>query len=157
MLDINGIQMNGAQDSTKPTSYFYEHTVTNGAPASINGESNGIPPADAYNNVEHVENVTIPLNNVPAFTPQRKLRIVTIGAGYAGMTLAQKIQHKYAKEMEKYAVEHVIFESKTSPGGTWIANTYPGVMCDVPSAIYVSYYCTFVNLGATHSALGVPL
>ena len=123
----------------KSTSYFYDCTDndgSNGAPAAVNGDINAIPPPQAHNQSEHMSNVTIPLNNVPAFTPSKRLRIVTIGAGYAGMTLAQKIQHKYAQEMDKY-IHHTIFEAKDSVGGTWIANTYPGVMCDVPSAIYV--------------------
>ena len=99
-------------------------------------ETNGIPPADAYTHPEHVESITTPLNDVPAFTPTKKLRVVTIGAGYAGMTLAQKLQHKYAEEMGEI-VDHTIYESKDQVGGTWIANTYPGVMCDVPAMIYV--------------------
>lgn len=124
-------------DQTQPTSYFYNHEARNGTPTSVNGVSNGIPPPEAYNDIEYMRNITVPLNDVPAFTPKRKLRVVTIGAGYAGLTLAQKIQHKYAKEMNNY-VEHIIFEAKECVGGTWVANTYPGVMCDVPSAIYVN-------------------
>ena len=136
MPDVNGI--NGHHEPgfkrTEPTSYFYGESTSNGAPQSVNGSD--VPPAEAYNDVEYMRNITVPLNNVPAFTPKRKLRVVTIGAGYAGMTLAQKIQHKYEKQMDQY-VEHVIYEAKDCVGGTWVANTYPGVMCDVPSAIYV--------------------
>jgi hypothetical protein len=96
----------------------------------------GIPPAQARQNSEYVKHITIPLNEANAFTPRKKLRVVTIGAGYSGMTLAQKLQHKYAEEMDQM-VEHVIYEARDTVGGTWDANTYPGVMCDVPSAIYV--------------------
>lgn len=132
------------------------HTLTNGFPngnhengapskGSTRGaigeksereDTNGIPPAEAYTHPRHVESITIPLNNVPAFTPTKKLRVVTIGGGFAGMTLAQKLQHKYAEEMGQI-VDHTIYESKDQVGGTWIANTYPGVMCDVPAMIYV--------------------
>lgn len=80
--------------------------------------------------------VKIPMNDVPAFTPSKKLRVVTIGAGYSGMILAHKLQYKYEKEFADL-VEHTIFESKDDAGGTWIANSYPGVACDVPSHIYV--------------------
>ena len=98
-------------------------------------ESNGIPPAELHSNPDYIKKITIPLNDTIAFKPRKKLRVVTIGAGYSGMTLAQKLQHKYAEEMDKI-VDHVIYEGRDDSGGTWDANTYPGVMCDVPSAIY---------------------
>ncbi|KAI9713061.1 MAG: hypothetical protein M1820_001046 [Bogoriella megaspora] len=103
----------------------------------MNGDDafNGIPPPDAYAHPKHMEEITIPLNDVPAFTPTRKLRIVTIGAGYAGMIMAHRLQYEHAEEMGRL-VEHTIYESKDCVGGTWVANTYPGVMCDVPSMIY---------------------
>ncbi|OAL31040.1 hypothetical protein AYO20_08461 [Fonsecaea nubica] len=82
------------------------------------------------------DSITIPMHNVPAFTPSKKLRVVTIGAGYSGMIFAHKLQYTYAKEFDTL-VEHTIFESKSNAGGTWIANSYPGVQCDVPSHIYV--------------------
>ena len=103
-----------------------------------NGQTNGyhdIPPAELHGDPEYVKRITIPLNDVPAFTPTRKLRIVTIGAGYSGMMMAQKMQHKYAEEMGKLT-ETVIYEACSTVGGTWNVNTYPGVRCDVPSAIY---------------------
>jgi hypothetical protein len=98
--------------------------------------ADGTLPAEAHEDSEYVKRITIPLNEANAFTPGKKLRMVTIGAGYSGMTLAQKFQHKYAEEMDQI-VEHVIYEARDSVGGTWGVNTYPGVMCDVPSAIYV--------------------
>lgn len=97
-----------------------------------------IPPADLHNNPEYIKSITIPLNETTAFTPRKKLRVVTIGAGYSGMTLAQKLQHKYAEELNTI-VDHVIYEARDTLGGTWDANTYPGVQCDVPSAIYVCF------------------
>lgn len=71
----------------------------------------------------------------PAYKP-RKLRIVTIGAGYSGLTLAHKFQHQHA-ELQNF-IEHTIYEARSELGGTWLVNTYPGVVCDVPSHIYVS-------------------
>jgi len=100
------------------------------------GDHIKMPPAELHVKYDYMKDITIPLNDVPAFTPRKKLRIVTIGAGYAGMILAEKLQYKYAKEMDEI-LEHTIFEAKDCVGGTWVANTYPGVMCDVPSAIYV--------------------
>jgi len=78
----------------------------------------------------------IPLNEVPAYTPGKKLRVVTIGAGYSGLTLAHKLRHQHP-EMEAL-VDHTIYEARHEIGGTWLVNTYPGVVCDVPSHIYVS-------------------
>lgn len=78
---------------------------------------------------------SVPLRDVPAYTPMRKLKIVTIGAGFSGLLFAHKLQHQYA-EMQNL-VEHKIIESREEIGGTWLVNTYPGIQCDVPAHIYV--------------------
>ncbi len=127
---VQHLQVNGSHEPN--------HT-DNDLEGSGSGQSNGvsdIPPAELHDNPEYIKRITIPLNETTAFSPRKKLRVITIGAGYSGMTLAQKLQHKYGQEMNKI-VEHVIYEASDNPGGTWGANTYPGVMCDVPSAIYV--------------------
>lgn len=82
-------------------------------------------------------NTTPKLKNQPAYTPTRKLRVVTMGAGYSGLTLAHKFQHQQPDLQD--ILEHTIYEARADIGGTWIANTYPGVVCDVPSHIYVSW------------------
>jgi hypothetical protein len=99
---------------------------------SIPTDSNGQIPSfntDALNGDASNENgsylgksARIPLHNVPAFTPSKKLRVVTIGAGFSGMIFAHKLQYTYAKELGDL-VEHTIFESRAETGGTWIANT----------------------------------
>ncbi|EMD01190.1 hypothetical protein BAUCODRAFT_29631 [Baudoinia panamericana UAMH 10762] len=104
------------------------HTFT------VDGE-NQIPPAEAHNRADYVRKITIPLNDAPAWTPTRRLRVAIIGAGYSGMMMAHKLQHKYADEMGGL-LDFVIYEARNTVGGTWDANTYPGVRCDVPSAIY---------------------
>ena len=78
----------------------------------------------------------IPVHDQLAFTP-RKLRVITVGAGFSGLMVAQKFQHRYP-EMQNI-VEHKIFEARNDIGGTWLLNTYPGVQCDVPSHIYVRF------------------
>ncbi|KAI9657476.1 MAG: hypothetical protein M1821_003158 [Bathelium mastoideum] len=60
----------------------------------------------------------------------RKLRVLTIGAGVSGILMAYKIQ----KEVQN--VEHVIYEKNTEIGGTWLENRYPGCACDIPSHAY---------------------
>ncbi len=94
-------------------------------------------PLERYTQADAFANV-IPLYNVPAFTPTKKLRVITVGAGFSGLIFAHKVQHEYVKEMSEL-VEHVIYETKDVVGGTWFNNTYPGVQCDVPSVIYVCF------------------
>lgn len=72
--------------------------------------------------------------DVPSYTPRKKLKVVTVGAGFSGLLFAHKLQHQYP-EMEAL-VEHKILESRTELGGTWLVNTYPGIQCDVPAHIY---------------------
>ncbi|KAJ9144525.1 flavin-binding monooxygenase-like protein [Pleurostoma richardsiae] len=61
----------------------------------------------------------------------RRMRVVTVGAGYSGILLAYRIQ----KELEN--VEHVIYEKNGEVGGAWLENRYPNCACDVPSHSYV--------------------
>lgn len=49
--------------------------------------------------------------------------------------MAHKFQHRFPEMRE--IVEHKIFDMRDDVGGTWLANHYPGVQCDVPAHIYV--------------------
>jgi hypothetical protein len=120
-----------------------------------NGDT--IPPASAHARSQYMEEITVPLNNVPAFTPTKKLKVAIVGAGYSGLIMAHKLMYERIKETEMI-LDFTIFEAKKVPGGTWVDNTYPGgmlgcgpfevttmlislaVMCDVPSAIYVCFW-----------------
>ena len=86
-----------------------------------------------------LEDICIPMVDVPAYS-HRRLRIVTIGAGFSGLVLAHKIQHEFP-DLQDF-IDHTIFELQDDVGGTWKVNTYPGVQCDVPAHIYVSVSCT---------------
>lgn len=55
-------------------------------------------------------------------------RIAIVGAGLGGLCAA--IQARKAGH------EIVIYESANDVGGTWRANRYPGVACDVPAILY---------------------
>ena len=77
---------------------------------------------------------SIPMHDQLAFTP-RKLRVITVGAGFSGLMMAHKFQHRFP-EMDAL-IDHTIYEKRHEVGGTWLVNTYPGVQCDVPSHIYV--------------------
>ncbi|KIW80202.1 hypothetical protein Z517_06817 [Fonsecaea pedrosoi CBS 271.37] len=59
----------------------------------------------------------------------RRMRIVTIGAGFSGIMYAYRFQN----ELEN--VEHVIYEKNGDIGGTWLENRYPN--CAFPSHSYV--------------------
>ncbi len=56
-------------------------------------------------------------------------RVVIIGAGFAGIGLAVRLQAEGVDDV-------VILEKEDDLGGTWYVNTYPGCQCDVPSHLY---------------------
>jgi NAD(P)-binding Rossmann-like domain len=125
MTVINGI--NGASDGRNGIGGLSNHQTPD--------------PAAHAGNKQHLKHDQIELNKVPAYT-SRRLRVVTIGAGYSGLTLAHKFQHQHS-ELNS-VIDHTIYEARFDLGGTWLVNTYPGVICDVPSHIYVNscpLYC----------------
>jgi cation diffusion facilitator CzcD-associated flavoprotein CzcO len=60
---------------------------------------------------------------------QRQLSVGVVGAGFGGVGLGIKLRQAGIEEF-------TIFERGDSVGGTWRANTYPGLACDVPSHLY---------------------
>ncbi|WP_035366188.1 flavin-containing monooxygenase [Acinetobacter calcoaceticus] len=62
-------------------------------------------------------------------TNTEKFQVVIIGAGFAGLGAAIKLQ-------EAGFTDFVVLEKAHEIGGVWRANTYPGCACDVPSALY---------------------
>jgi cation diffusion facilitator CzcD-associated flavoprotein CzcO len=57
------------------------------------------------------------------------MRIGIVGAGFAGLCAAIRLQQAGFGEVE-------IFERAADVGGTWRDNTYPGCACDIPSNLY---------------------
>ncbi|KAI9372345.1 hypothetical protein BJX61DRAFT_552971 [Aspergillus egyptiacus] len=96
-----------------------------------NGHTNGTNESAQAESPPHPRSV--PLNPQYGYTP-RKLRVITIGAGFSGLLMAHKIQHRFP-ELQEF-VTHKIFEMRSDIGGTWLVNNYPGVQCDVPAHIY---------------------
>lgn len=88
---------------------------------------NSIPPSDAHARGRNMEDIIVPLNDVPAFTPSKKLKVAIVGAGCSGLIMAHKLMYQHAKETEKI-LDFTIFEAKDVAGGTWVDNTYPGGM-----------------------------
>lgn len=76
--DGDVVQSNGLSNGDKKDARLEEDG--SGVPTS----ASDVPPAEAHVNGENMARITIPLNNVPAFTPSKKLQVAIIGAGYAG-------------------------------------------------------------------------
>lgn len=112
-------------------------------PAPVDGEVPEVPGANGVNTAKTAvngqngtyssKNHSVPLNTDYAYKP-RKLRVVTVGAGFSGLLMAHKFQHRFP-ELQEF-VDHTLYEARSDVGGTWLINTYPGVQCDVPSHIY---------------------
>ena len=120
--------MNGTID--RPTLQPWENTPRNCKKGSI---STG-PQQNGYHHSS--PEYAISMQDQHAFMP-RKIRVITIGAGFSGLIIAHKFQHRFP-ELQEF-IDHKIFEARGDIGGTWLVNTYPGVQCDVPSHIYVSH------------------
>ncbi|KAG9222257.1 hypothetical protein CCMSSC00406_0006554 [Pleurotus cornucopiae] len=60
----------------------------------------------------------------------RPIKVVVIGAGYsgiiAGIRFTQRVQN----------LDLTIYDANAGIGGTWFANKYPGLACDLPSHCY---------------------
>ncbi|KAL3430652.1 putative sterigmatocystin biosynthesis monooxygenase stcW [Aspergillus tetrazonus] len=67
----------------------------------------------------------------------RRLRVITIGAGFSGILMAYQIQKKCAN------IEHVVYEKSHDIGGTWLTNRYPNAGCDVPSHAYTYRFALY--------------
>lgn len=59
----------------------------------------------------------------------RKMRVITIGAGASGIYMAYKLKY--------YFTDFVfdVYEKNPDLGGTWFENRYPGCACDVPASV----------------------
>ncbi|KAI1496944.1 hypothetical protein F5X99DRAFT_47158 [Biscogniauxia marginata] len=60
----------------------------------------------------------------------RKLRVIVIGAGIAGLIAGVLLPAKVP------GIELTIIEKNEDVGGTWFENVYPGVRCDIPAHVY---------------------
>ena len=56
-------------------------------------------------------------------------RVVVVGAGFAGIGLGIRM-------LREGIDDFVVLEKAADLGGTWEANTYPGIQCDIPSHLY---------------------
>src|SRR5664279_3002731 len=58
----------------------------------------------------------------------RKFRVVVVGAGIAGLFMAEKLN--------RAGIDFTVYEKAGDVGGTWRDNTYPGLYVDVLSRQY---------------------
>ncbi len=59
----------------------------------------------------------------------RDLKICIVGAGMSGLLMGIRLKKAGIEDFQ-------IYEKKSSVGGTWRENAYPGLACDVPSHFY---------------------
>ena len=59
---------------------------------------------------------------------RRDYDVVVVGAGFAGMFLAYRLQ--------RLGLDYRVYEVGDDVGGTWYWNRYPGARCDVESLEY---------------------
>ncbi|KAK5676000.1 hypothetical protein LTS10_011289 [Elasticomyces elasticus] len=64
----------------------------------------------------------------------RELKVAVIGGGLSGITAAALLQAKVP------GLKLTLIEKNADFGGTWYANTYPGVRCDIPAHVYQSTF-----------------
>lgn len=76
----------------------------------------------ASDSLHHAKN-WVPLSQEPAYNP-RRMRIVCVGAGISGLTLAYEVKHD--KALEGF-IDFTIYDKNENIGGTWLENRYPGV------------------------------
>lgn len=66
----------------------------------------------------------IPIREEHLYAPTRKIKMVCVGAGYAGLMMAYLVKYD---DRYKDIVDLTIYEKNTDIGGTWFENRYPGV------------------------------
>jgi cation diffusion facilitator CzcD-associated flavoprotein CzcO len=76
---------------------------------------------------------------------KRRLRVVVVGAGAAGLQLAYKAERLLEN------IDLQIYEKNSDIGGTWLENRYPGCTCDIPSHSYQFTWARNPNWSAFYS------
>ena len=77
--------------------------------------------------------------------PNRQPSVVIIGAGMAGILVYIKLQQAGISNIS-------IIEKKSSVGGTWRENTYPGLFCDVGAHFYSYSFAPNSNWSQTYAS-----
>ena len=72
------------------------------------------------------------------------MQVAVLGAGFGGLAMAHALAEVGIGDI-------VIFERNEGVGGTWLANSYPGAACDVPSHLYSLSYAPNPNWSRTYA------
>ncbi len=78
-------------------------------------------------------------------TRTRTPRVAIIGAGMSGVGMAIRLRQAGIDSFHLY-------ERNADVGGTWFANNYPGLACDVPSRNYQYTFAPNPNWSALHAS-----
>jgi hypothetical protein len=94
-----------------------DYCHSNGTPQhnGTDGSKTALASVQSLKNTAHKQ-IWIPLVDRVLWEPEKKVKVISIGCGFSGLTLAQKIQHKYKLD---HIIEHVIYEKNSEVGGTW--------------------------------------
>ncbi|KAL2867523.1 flavin-containing monooxygenase [Aspergillus lucknowensis] len=109
----------------------------------INGDGQKTPVATggAATRVDYTQpgasGYSIPQSTTWNDPSNRRLRVITIGAGFSGILMAYQMQR------EGTNMEHVVYERNRDVGGTWLTNRYPNAGCDVPSHAYTYRFALY--------------
>lgn len=95
--------------------------------------ANGSPlnPIEATEAYRHRYPIAYEQSKLP-FGASRPVKIVAVGAGVSGLSLAHAVETGQLAN-----VELKILEKNAGLGGTWFENRYPGCACDIPSHNYL--------------------
>ncbi len=72
------------------------------------------------------------------------MQVAVLGAGFGGLAMAHALAEVGIDDI-------AIFERNEGVGGTWLANSYPGAACDVPSHLYSLSYAPNPNWSRTYA------
>jgi cyclohexanone monooxygenase len=73
-----------------------------------------------------------------------RTEVAVLGAGFGGLAMAHALAEVGISDL-------VIFERNEGVGGTWLANSYPGAACDVPSHLYSLSYAPNPDWSRTYA------
>ncbi|KAJ7361384.1 hypothetical protein DFH08DRAFT_843982 [Mycena albidolilacea] len=73
---------------------------------------------------------TTPIFGESAIDAPRPIKVVVVGAGFSGIIAGIRFLQRVPN------VQLTIYEALGGIGGTWFANKYPGLACDIPAHCY---------------------
>ncbi|KAG6881926.1 hypothetical protein C0993_012452, partial [Termitomyces sp. T159_Od127] len=96
----------------------------------INGHTDGVHSANGTNPKEaYIADSAYKLPNF-SIDEARPIKVVVIGAGFSGITAGIRFRQRVKN------IDLTVYDSQAGVGGTWHANRYPGLFCDIPSHAY---------------------